>query len=146
MFQQGDRHDSQKLNNDTFYRPVTSTQCHGSTENYPDSANFIKYNDDDYSQGYGQVEEVFGALTRDEILKPIVSDNDFGSSKNADDNGYNLNNFQKRYQKKLQSTQTIKKELKFSKNIPVGISGHALVLTKKLFNKNSNGQRHFDLI
>ena len=36
-FQQKDRQDSQKLNNDTFFRPpVTSAQCTIGTEKYPD--------------------------------------------------------------------------------------------------------------
>ena len=59
-FQQKDRENDQNLDNDSFCRlPVTSDQCIIGTEKYPDSAILLNYNDDDYSQGYGQIEEVF---------------------------------------------------------------------------------------
>ena len=55
-FQQRDRQDSQNLNNDTFYRPpVTSTHCIIGTEKHPDSAILLNYDDDDDTQGYGQI-------------------------------------------------------------------------------------------
>ena len=77
-FHQRDRQDSQNLNNDIFYRPpVTNAQCIIGTENYPDSGVILHYNDDDYSQAYGQIKEVFRALTKDDILQPYISDNDF---------------------------------------------------------------------
>ena len=64
-FQQRDRQDPQNLNNDTFYRLlVTSAQCIIGTEKYPDFAIVLNYNDDDYSQGYGQIKEAFEALTK----------------------------------------------------------------------------------
>ena len=70
-FQQRDRQDSQNLNNDTFYRPpVTSAHCLLGTEKKPGSGILINYNDDDYSQGYGQIKESFRALTKDDIFKP----------------------------------------------------------------------------
>ena len=47
-FQQKDRQDSQNLDNDTFCRtPVTSAHCIFGTENYPDSAISLKYDDDE---------------------------------------------------------------------------------------------------
>ena len=70
-FQQHDRQHDQTLNNDTFYRmPVTSAQCIFGTEKYPDSALLLNYDDDDYSQGYGQIKEAFRTLTKDNILQP----------------------------------------------------------------------------
>ena len=48
--------------------------------------------------------------------------------------------------KKLRSAQSIKVKVKFSENVPAGISGYALVLTKKSVSISSDGQRHFDLI
>ena len=90
-FQQSDRQDSQKMNTDTFYRPpVTSVQCIIGTEKYPDSAILLNYNDDDYNQTFGQVKEAFKALTKDDILQPYISDNDFRSSNNGDNICYNL--------------------------------------------------------
>ena len=80
-FQQNDRQNDQNLNNGTFYRPlVTSAQCILGTEKYPDSGILLNYNDDDYSQGYGQNKEAFKALTKDNILQPYISDADFRSS------------------------------------------------------------------
>ena len=50
-FQQREIQDSQNMNNDTFYRPpVTSAQCIIGTENYPDPAILLNYDDDDYDQ------------------------------------------------------------------------------------------------
>ena len=62
-FQQRDGQYSLNLNNDSFYRPpVTSAQCIIGTEHYPDSAIFLNYDDDDYSQGNHQPKESFEAL------------------------------------------------------------------------------------
>ena len=59
-FQQMDRQNDQNLSNDTFVRlPVISAQVVIVTERYPDTAILLNYNDDDYSQGYGQRKEVF---------------------------------------------------------------------------------------
>ena len=80
-FQQRDGQDSQNLNNDTFFRlPVVSAQCIIGTENYPDAGILLNYDDDDYSQGYHQIEESFKALTKDDILQPYISGDDFRSS------------------------------------------------------------------
>ena len=63
-FQQRDRQDSQNFDNNTFKRPpVTNAQCIIGAEKYPDSGIFLNYDDDDdCSQGYGQIEEAFRAL------------------------------------------------------------------------------------
>ena len=90
-FQQQDRQNSQNENNDSFYRPpVISAQCIIGTERYPDNAILLNYDDDDYNQGYGQIKEAFKALTKDDILQPYISDDDFRSSNNNNDVGYNL--------------------------------------------------------
>ena len=61
-FQQNDRQHDQNLNNDTFVRlPVISAQVIIGTERYPDSAILLNYEDDDYSQAYGQIKEAFKA-------------------------------------------------------------------------------------
>ena len=71
VFQQNDRQHDQNKNNDTFCRlPVTSAQCNIGTERYPDSAILLNHDDDDYSQGYGQIQASFKALTKDDILQP----------------------------------------------------------------------------
>ena len=71
-FEQNDRQNDQNLNNDTFYRPlVTSAQCIIGTEKYPDSNILLNFNDDDYSQAYGQIKEVLKALTKDNLFNHI---------------------------------------------------------------------------
>ena len=54
-----------------------------------------------------------------------------------------------RYQKKIQSGQSVKVEFKLDLLgtcvVPAGIYGYALVLTKRLVSLSSDGQRKFDL-
>ena len=89
--QQRDRQDSQNLNNDTFYTsPVNGAQCHFTTKKYPDSATLLSYDDDNYSQAYGENKKAFKALTKDDILQLYISHSDFRSSNNGNDVGYNL--------------------------------------------------------
>ena len=146
-FKQRERQDFQNLANDTFYRPpVTTAQCIIGTEKNPDSAILLNYNGDDYSQGYGLIKEAFKALTKDDILQPYLSENDFKSSIDGDNIGYNLYVFDVRYQKNFESAQPIKVEFKFFENIPAGIYGYALVLTTNLVSISSHGQIYFDLI
>ena len=134
------------MNNDTFVRlPVTSAQVIIGTERYPDSGILLNYDDDNYSQGYGQIKEAFRALTQDDILKPYISEDDFRSSNNANDIGYNIYAFDIRYQKNFENSQPVKVEFKFSENIDAGIYGYALVLTNRLISITSDGQRMFDL-
>ena len=145
-FQQNDRQNDQNLNNDTFYRPlVTSAQCIIGTEKYPNSSILLNYNDDDYSQGFGQIKEAFKALTKDNLLQPYISDADFRSSNDGNNIGYNIYAFDIRYQKNFESFQPIKVEFKFDGVVPAGIYGYALVLTNKLISISSDGQRMFDL-
>ena len=146
-FQQNDRQNDQNLNNDTFYRPlVTSAQCIIGTEKYPDNGFLLNYNDDNYSQGYGQIKEAFKALTKDKLLQPYISDADFRSSNNGDNIGYNIYVFDIQDQKNFESSQTIKVEFKFDGVTPAGLYGYALVLTNRLVSISSDGQRMFDLI
>ena len=145
-FQQNDRQNDQSLNNDTFYRPlVTSAQCIIGTERYPNSSILLNYEDDDYSQGYGQIKEAFKALTKDNILQPYISDEDFRSSNDGDNIGYNIYAFDIRCQKNFESSQPIKVEFKFDGVVPAGIYGYALVLTNRIISISSDGQRMFDL-
>ena len=145
-FQQNDRQHDQNLKNDTFARlPVISAQVVIGTERYPDSAILLNYYDDDYSQGYGQIKEAFRALTKDDILQPYITENDFRSSNNGNDIGYNIYAFDIRYQKNFENAQPVKVEFKFSENIDAGIYGYALALTNRLISITSDGQRMFDL-
>ena len=146
-FQQNDRQHDQNLNNDTFVRlPVISAQVVIGTERYPDIAILLNYDDDDYSQGYGQIKEAFKALTKDDILQPYINEDDFRSSNEGNNIGYNIYAFDIRYQKNFENAQPVKVEFKFSENIPAGIYGYALVLTNKLISISSDGQRMFDLV
>ena len=146
VFQQMDRQNDQNLNNDTFVRlPVISAQVVIGTEKYPDNSVLLNYNDDDYSQGYGQIKEAFKALTENNILQPYISDNDFRSSNDGDNIAYNIHCFGKRYQKNYESGQSVKVEFKFNGVIPAGIYGYALSLTDRLISISSDGNRMFDL-
>ena len=147
VFQQHDRQHDQTLNNDTFYRmPVSSAQCIIGTEKYRDSAIFSNYDDDDHSQGYGQIKEAFKALTKDNILQPYISEDDFRSDNNGTCIGYNIHVFDIRYQKDYQSGQSVKMEIKLDKIVPAGVYGYALVLTNRLVSIGSDGQRMLDLV
>ena len=146
-FQQSDRQHEQNLNKETIFGPpVKSNQCIIRNEKYPDSAILLNYDDDDYSRGYDQTKEGFRALTKDDILKPYISDNDFRSSNDGDNIGYILYVFNIRNQKNLESAQPIKVEFKFDRAVPVGVYGYGLVLTNKLISISSGGQRQFDMI
>ena len=109
-FQRQGRQESQNLNNDTFCRlPVVSAQCIIGTEKYPDAGILLNYNNDDYSRGYGQIKEVFTALTKDDIFLPNISYDSFKTSNvRVDDVGYNLYVFDIRYQKTLQLPNQLK--------------------------------------
>ena len=146
-FQQNDRQHDQNIKNDTFVRlPVTSAQVVSGTERYPDSGILLNYDDDDYSQGYGQIKEAFKALTKDDMLQPYISEDDIRSSNEVNNIGYNIYAFDIRYQKNFENAQPVKVEFKFSENIPAGIYGYALVFTNKLISISSDGQRMFDLV
>ena len=146
VFQQNDRQHDQNLTNDTFCRlPVTSDQCIIGTERYPDSANLLNHDDDDYSQGYGQIQASFRALTKDDILQPYISENDYRSSNEGNNIGYIIHTFDIRCQKNFEIAQPVKVKFKFSENNPVGIYGYALVLTNRLVSISSDGQGMFDL-
>ena len=109
-FQQQNGQRSQNLNNDSFCRlPVVSAQCIIGTGNYPDSAILLNYDDDDYSQGYGQFKEASSDLTKDDILKPYISDHDFRSSNECIFVGYNFYVLDTRYQKISQFLNQLKK-------------------------------------
>ena len=144
-FQQQNRQDSQNLNIDTFCRlTVISAQCIIGAEEYPDAGILLNYDDDDISQGYHQIIEAFKAMTKDDILQPYISEEDFGSSNvAANDVGYNLYVFDIRYQKNYTASQPIKVEFKFDGVVPNDINGYALVLTNKLVSTSSDEQRLF---
>ena len=146
VFQQNDRQHDQNLNNDTLPRlPVISVQVIIGTERYPDSGILLNYDDDDYSQGYGQIKEAFKALTKDDMLKPYITEDDFRSSNEGNNIGYNIYAFDIRYQKIFENAQPVRVEFKFSENIPAGIYAYASVLTNRLASITSDGQRMFDL-
>ena len=147
-FQQQDRQDTQNLNNDAFCRlAIVIAQCIVGTEKYPDAGILLNYDDDDYSQGYHEIKEAFEALSRDNILQPYISEDDFRSSNvAANDVGYNLYVFDIRYQKNFTASQPIKVEFKFDGVVPNNVNGYALVLTNILVSISTDGQGHFELI
>ena len=146
VFQQNDRQHEQNLNNDTFVRlPVITAQFVIGTKRYPDSGILLNYDDDDYSQGYGQTKEDFKILRKNNILHPYITEDVFRSSNEGNNIGYIIYALDIRYQKKFENAQPVKIEIKFSENIPSGIFGYALVLTNRLASITSDRQRMFDL-
>ena len=68
--------------------PVSNSQCFIGTKKYPDEGVLLNYDDDDYSQAHGQIEQAFRASIKGDILQPYLSDHDFRSSNlGADDFG-----------------------------------------------------------
>ena len=146
-FQQRERQDSGNLVNDSFYRlPVTSTRCIIGTEKYPVAGILLNYHGDDYSHGYSQIKETFGALTKNDILQLYISDDVFRSSNAGVVNiGYKLNIFDSKYQQNFTSSQRIKVKFKFNGVVPSDVNGYALLLTNKIVSISSDGRRHFHL-
>ena len=147
-FQQRDRQVSQFLNNDTFCRlPVVIAQSVIGTEKYSDAGILLNYDDDYFFPGYGQKKEVFRALTKYDILQAYINHDNFRiSNVRAVDVGFNVYNFDIRYQQNFPASQLIKVEFKFDGFFPNDIIGSALVLTNKVVSKNSESHRLFDLI
>ena len=106
----------------------------------------LNYNDDDYAEGYSQIKEVFRVLSKDDILKPYIFDNDFRSNIDGNNIGYKLYVFDIKYQKEIESAQPIKVDFKIDEVVPAGIYGYTLVYANKLLSISNDGQRHFDLI
>ena len=85
------------------------------------------YDADDSSQGCGQIEDGFSALTKDDFPKPYISVHDIRSSKvRADDVGHYLYPFDIRYQESFTAAQPIKVQFKFDGVVPIDINGYAL--------------------
>ena len=91
-------------------------------------------------QGYGQIKEAFKALTKDNILQPYESEDDYRSSNEGNNVGYKIYAFDIRYQKNFENAQPVKVEFIFSENIPAAIYGYALVLTNRFASITSDGQ------
>ena len=88
-FQQRDRQDSQNFNIDTFCRlAITGAQCIIGAEKYPDAKTFLRYDDEFYFHGSGQKKEAVRALTKDAILQPVISAQDFRSFVEINDVGF----------------------------------------------------------
>ena len=80
------------------------------SEKYPDSGILFNYDDNDYCQGYGQIKEAFRAQTKDEIIQPYMSDDDFRSSNAAvNEIGYTLYVLDIRHQQNFTTSRPIKK-------------------------------------
>ena len=70
--------------------------------------------------------EAFEALTKDDIIQPYISEDDFRSSDDGDNIGYNIHALDIRYQKIFENGQSVNVEFKFDGVIPAGIYGYAL--------------------
>ena len=125
--------------------PVTSAQYIIGTEKYFDAGIKFNFDDDEYSQRYGQIEKKLRLLTKDDILQPYKSDQDFRSSNiRVDDVRYNLYVFGVKYQQIFTASQPSKVEFKSDGVVLIDINGYALILTYKMLFVDCDGQRHFD--
>ena len=129
VFQQRDRQNSQSFNFDTFCMlSVTSAQSIIGTEKYPDAGILINYDDDDYSQGYGEINEAFRASIKNDIVQPYISDDDFGYlDAGVVELCYILHVFDMKYQQKFTASQPIEVEYKVYGDVLNDINGYALV-------------------
>ena len=80
---------------------MISAQVVIGTETYPDTAILFNFSDDEYSQSYGERKEAFEALTKDDVLQPDRTEDNFKPSNDGDNFGYNIHAFDMRYQKEL---------------------------------------------
>ena len=69
------------------------------------------------------MKEAFKALTKGYILRPFISEDDFRSSKDGNNIGYNIHRFDIRFQKNFESGPSVKVEFKLDGVVPVGIYG-----------------------
>ena len=88
----------QELNYNAFHRLLlSSAQCIFRTKKNPDTDIHTNYLDDDHSQGYSQLKKAASCPREDYILQPYTSDDDFRSSNDDNDIGYNVNVFDIRF-------------------------------------------------
>ena len=133
--------------NEIFYRPqVTGAHCIIGMKKYLDSSIILLFNDDEFSQCYGQIKKASEALTKDDILQPYISDQDFRSSNDGKIVGYNLYVFEERNEKSFLAAQPIKAESEFDGVVAGDINVYALVLTIKIISLSSDEQHHIDPI
>ena len=84
----------------------------------------LNFDVDDNGQGYSQIKEAFRALTKDNVLQPYISDDDFRSSNvRVDDVGYNLYVFDIKLSKNFSDFRPIRVEFKFDGVVPNDING-----------------------
>ena len=121
--------------------------CVIGTEKYPYAGIFSNYDDEYFTEGYGQIKEAFRVSTKVDVLQPYISFDNFRSCNvRADDVVYNLYVFDIRRQQNFTAAQPIEVEFTFDGVAPHDVNGYAFVLTNKLVSKISDGQWHFDLI
>ena len=125
--------------------PVTSAHCNIGNDKYPDGGILLNYKDDNYGQLYGQIKEAFKTLTKDDVLKAYIREEDFRSSNDGDNIGYNIHVFDIRCHKNFESGQPVKVEFKFAGVVPAGTYVFALVLINRLVSISSDGPKMFDL-
>ena len=147
-FQQRDRQNSRDSGNDCFcWLPVTSAQCTIGAKKNSDGSILSNYNDDECSQSYAQIKEVFRTLTKHDILQTHINDEDFRSSNTGLlAVGYSFHVFDICHQQYFTACQPNIVKFKLDGVVPIDGSGSALVLTNELVSISSDGQRYFDLI
>ena len=101
---------------------------------------FLNYDVDEYSHGYGQINEASGALTKYDILKLFKPDHEFRSSNvRVDDVANNLCVFHTRFHENFKANQPVKVEFDFYGVAPNDINRSALVLTIEILSTGIDG-------
>ena len=90
---------------------------------------------DKLSQAYGEIVSLFRHLSRDSIVQPYITKNNFITSNTCPDgnSGYNLCVFDIRHHQNYSSAQPIKVRFDFRPAVPTATNllGYALLLTNK---------------
>ena len=92
----------------------------------------LNYDDDDYSQGSGQIKEAFRILTKDDMLQTYILQDNFRSSKiRVDDVGYKLYVFDIQCQQNFLTSQPNEVEFNVDGIGSKDLNGYSLVLTNR---------------
>ena len=111
----------------------------------------MDYDDDKNCEGFGQTVPCLQHLTKDEIVQPNITEEDF-TTHFVNARGENTGDIGINYKiliyvtEKIISAQLLKVNFETFENIIPGLVGFALVLRDKLITIKSDGQRHFDSI
>ena len=109
------------------------------------------YDQDSFSQAYGEIVSCFGQSTKDNTLQPCITQTDCTTPDNYAAKttlGKNLYGFDERYHQDFATSQPIKVKFEFSSPFHAAkrLTGYALLLTIKILSNSSDRQSELSLI